>query len=254
LAWHYLYDRMKIRKRNVLRIIWFSLVTIFFIWQWSAYQARSLPENTFLDDQSITVTESSDKITFQPGIARNSSEIIFFQGGLTDPKAYAPLCRKIAENGFTCHLIKMDWRLPQYDYQKITHLFNLNKGHYILGGHSQGGKMASQFVYENPKLMKGLFLLGTSHPRDVDLSGLTIPTIKLYGEHDGLASVAEVMDNKAKLPQKATLTLIAGGNHAQFGYLGKLLTDDAPEINLQEQQRLTLEALIRHFEYIEKKL
>ena len=50
------------------------------------------------------------------------------------------------------------------------------------------------------------------------------------------------------------LTLIAGGNHAQFGYLGKLFSDDAPEINLQEQQRLTLEALIRHFEYIEKEL
>jgi pimeloyl-ACP methyl ester carboxylesterase len=247
-------DIMKIRKRNVFRIIWFSLVTIFFIWQWSTYQSRALPENTFIDNESVTVAESSDKITFNPGIARNKSEIIFFQGGLTDPKAYAPLCRKIAENGFACHLIKMDWRLPQYDYQKITHLFNLKKGNYILGGHSQGAKMASQFIYENPKLMKGLFLLGTSHPRDFDLSGHTVPTIKLYGENDGLASVAEVMGNKAKLPQKSTLTLIAGGNHAQFGYLGKLLTDDAAEISLKEQQRLTLEALIKHFDNIEQEL
>ncbi len=53
---------------------------------------------------------------------------------------------------------------------KNCQMFNLKKGNYIIGGHSQGSKMASQFVYENPNLMKGLFLLGTSHPRDFDLS------------------------------------------------------------------------------------
>jgi len=63
---------------------------------------------------------------------------------LTDPKAYAPLCRQLAENGFTCHLIKMDWRLPQYDYKKTLKLFNLHSGSYVVGGHSQGGKMAAQ--------------------------------------------------------------------------------------------------------------
>ena len=60
--------------------------------------------------------------------------------------------------------------MPQWDYTKIAKMFNLKKGNYIIGGHSQGAKMASQFVYENPNLMKGLFLLGTSHPRDFDLS------------------------------------------------------------------------------------
>ncbi|MEC8894402.1 MAG: hypothetical protein VX901_13860 [Candidatus Poribacteria bacterium] len=56
--------------------------------------------------------------------------------------------------------------------------------------------MASQFVYENPNLMKGLFLLGTSHPRDFDLSERILSTIKLYAEFDGLASVPEVMETK----------------------------------------------------------
>lgn len=242
---------MKIKKRNVFRLIWFSLVIIFLIWQWSTYQARDLPKNTFSESGTVSVSENSDKITFQPKETNNRNEIIFFQGGLADPEAYAPLCRKIAENGFTCHLIKMDWRMPQWDYKKIKKLFSLRQSNYIIGGHSQGAKMAAQFIYENPNLLKGLFLLGTSHPRDFGLSDRTIPIIKLYAEFDGLASVSEVMENKDKLPKSATMTMIKGGNHSQFGYLGELLTDENAKIDLKEQQDLTLEYLITFFHRIE---
>jgi pimeloyl-ACP methyl ester carboxylesterase len=150
-------------KKRIFKTIWFSLVLIFSIWNWTTFQSHHLPEDTFLNSDLVSVFETDDQITFKPATA-NTVEVIFFQGGLTDPKAYAPLCRKFAENGFTCHLIKMDWRLPQYDYQKISTLLDLKKGNYIIGGHSQGGKIAAQFVYENPNLMKGLFLMGTSHP------------------------------------------------------------------------------------------
>ena len=100
--------------------------------------------------------------------------------------------------------------------------------------------MASQFVYENPNLMKGLFLLGTSHPRDFDLSKRILSTIKLYAEFDGLASVPEVMENKNKLPKNTELVKINEGNHSQFGHLGKFLTDETAEISLAEQQRLAI--------------
>ena len=136
--------------------------------------------------------------------------------------------------------LKMNWRMPQWDYTKIAKMFNLKKGNYIIGGHSQGAKMASQFVYENPNLMKGLFLLGTSHPRDFDLSERILSTIKLYAEFDGLASVPEVMENKNKLPKNTELVKTNGGNHSQFGHLGKFLTDETTEISLAEQQRLAI--------------
>ena len=231
-------------KRKVFRTIWFSLVILFLIWNWNTFQAHNLPENTFSNSNFVTVTETDDQIIFTANNSTNNLEVIFFQGGLTDPKAYAPLCRKLAENGFTCHLIKMDWRLPQYDYQKTATLIDLNKGNYVIGGHSQGGKMAAQLVYENPNVFKGLFLMGTSHPRDIDLSVQTIPCIKLYAENDGLASVEEVMENKSKLPKDTKLVLIEGGNHSQFGYLGKLLMDSSPTISLETQQKQTLDALL----------
>jgi Alpha/beta hydrolase family len=229
---------------KIFKIIWFSLIAIFFIWNWTTFQSHNLPKDTFLNSDIVSVIETDDQITFKPDTSKNKFEVIFFQGGLTDPKAYAPLCRKLAENGFACHLIKMNWRLPQYGYHKITQLFDLKQGKYIIGGHSQGGKMAAQFVYENPGLMKGLFLMGTSHPRDIDLSSQNIPCIKLYAENDGLASVVEIMENKKKLPLKAKLVLITGGNHSQFGYLGKLLMDSSANISLGEQQQQTFDHLI----------
>ncbi len=241
-------------KIKVFKTIWFSLVSIFFIWNWTTFQSHNIPEGTFLNSDIISVLETGDQITFKSDTTKNNIEIILFQGGLTDPKAYAPLARKFAENGFTCHLIKMDWRLPQYDYQKISNLFELKKGNYVIGGHSQGGKMAAQFVYENPNLMKGLFLMGTSHPRDIDLSSQTIPCIKLYSENDGLASVEEVMANKNMLPKEAKLIMVKGGNHSQFGYLGKLLMDDSAEISLEEQQQETFDNLIKFMNGIENGL
>lgn len=231
-------------KRKIFRTVWFSLVTIFFIWNWNTFQSHNLPENTFANSALVSVIETDDQISFISKASENKLEVIFFQGGLTDPKAYGPLCRKIAENGFTCHLIKMDWRLPQFDYQKVSNLIDLKKGNFVIGGHSQGGKMAAQFVYENPNVFKGLFLMGTSHPRDIDLSIINIPCIKLYAENDGLASVEEVMENKSKLPKHSNLILINGGNHSQFGYLGQLLMDSSPDISLEEQQKQTYNNLI----------
>ena len=239
-------------KRKIFRIVWFSLVIIFLVYNWTTFQAHNLPPGTFQSGEKVKVMEDEDQIIFQSMQVESSLEVIFFQGGLTDPDAYAPLCRKIAENGFTCHLLKMNWRMPVWDYKKIYRLFEISSGNYIIGGHSQGAKMAAQAVYENAGKFKGLFLMGTSHPRDIDLSLRNIPTIKLYAEHDGLASVEEVMENKNKLPGGAKLTYIRGGNHSQFGYLGHLLFDGSADILLQEQQQQTLEHLLKFFRSIEK--
>jgi pimeloyl-ACP methyl ester carboxylesterase len=244
---------MKLSKRNWFRLIWFTAVTIFFVWQWSAYQSRGVNSAILNSDNHITVVNNKDQISF---INRDSAkkEIIFFPGGLVDPKSYAPMARKISENGYNVHLIKMPWRMATKGYNKIKELFNLTKEDktYVLGGHSQGGKMAAQFVYENPDLMAGLYLLGTSHPRDIDMSNISIPTIKIYAEHDGLASVEEVKENENKLPKNRESALISGGNHAQFGHLGTLFMDGTATITREEQQALTLEYLLNFLNRITK--
>lgn len=239
---------------RIFRTIWITCGLGFLLWNWTTFQSRGLPEGVLQTGDGITVTQDKDQIIFKSAPGTSKLEVIFFQGALTDPKAYAPLCRNLAQQGFTCHLIKMAGRLPIKDYKKIHRLFDLQAKNYVIGGHSQGGKIAAQAVFENPNVFKGLFLLGTSHPRDFSLADHTLPILKLYAEKDGLASVKEVLENKDKLPAQAEWVLIEGGNHSQFGYLGQLLMDERPQISREEQQRQTLEHVERFLKEIEAKL
>lgn len=242
---------MKLSKRKLFKIVWFTFVIGFMSWQWWGFQSHNLPEDTFRSDKNIQVTITDDEFRFKPVENPKSLEVIYFQGGLTDPKAYGPLCRELAKDGYIVHLIRADFRLPVHDYNKITTLFDLQNGNYVIGGHSQGAKMAAQFVYENPGLMRGLFIMGTSHPRDFSLSGRRLPILKIYAEHDGLASVAEVEQNKAMLPSHTDYRLILGGNHSQFGYLGHLFMDDDATISLENQQQQTMKLVIEFLNSLE---
>lgn len=235
---------MASKKHKIFRNIWFTLVTIFMIWQWTTYQAKRLPDQVFESSDTIQVKEDSDKISFISLADKLETEVIFFQGGLVDPDAYAPLCRNVAENGFSCHIVKMKWRMPLWGYERTIELFDLNTEKYVLAGHSQGAKMAAQFVHENPGLLKGLVLIGTTHPRDVNMSRQSIPTLKLYAERDGLASVPEVLNNQHLLPMGSSLILIEGGNHSQFGFMGHLLMDSKAEISAEVQHELMLKHII----------
>jgi predicted esterase len=66
----------------------------------------------------------------------------------------------------------MPWRLPNYGYNnpKDLGIFNDTSKQYILAGHSKGAAMASQFLYENPTLVDKLILMGSTHPKRINLS------------------------------------------------------------------------------------
>jgi len=190
---------------------------------------------------SVTVKVTADYYSFTP-IVPFHNVLIFFPGALVDPKAYVPLCRKIADNGCRVYLVKMPWRLASKGYQKPLelNLFEDTTKQYILAGHSQGAKMAGQFVYENPSLIDRLILLATTHPRDIDLSAIRIPVMKIYGLKDGVADARQVIANKSKLPATTRYVSIEGANHAQFGYYGPQLGDDKADITLEVQQNIIL--------------
>ena len=238
---HLLYMKKKAAWKW-FKILWFSLVTIFMIWNWSTFQSRGVDDDVLLSTPNVEVVINDDLLSFYSQQVEMRPEVLFFPRGLVDPLAYAPLARELAENGYTTHIVKMPWRLAQRGYTKITTLFNLDDPDkvFVLGGHSQGAKIAAQFACENPYRIDGIFLLGTSHPRDIDLSSLDLPTLKLYAEHDGLASMGEVLENKPLLPNNTELVLIEGGNHSQFGNMGSLLMDERASIGRRQQQSQTL--------------
>jgi len=87
--------------------------------------------------------------------------------------------------------------------------------------------------------------LGTTHPRDIDLSEIDIPVLKIYGTNDGVASPRKVQNNRSKLPSSANLVAIEGGNHSQFGYYGSQLGDNSADISREQQQEMILNEILQ---------
>lgn len=237
---------MRLSVRNWVRIIWLGAVALFITWNIIELQAWNVDSSILESDAVITASENGDMIRFSPQKDTALTEVIFYPGALVDPEAYAPLARTIASHGYSVTIIKMPFRMARWGHDKIKELMNLNDTSrtWVLAGHSLGGVMAGQFIYENPGVIDGLILIGTSHPRDIDLSYLSIPVMKIYGTEDGLASVKEVESNKGKLPVLTKYVLVEGANHAQFGCYGSQLGDHQATITRAEQQERTVRSIL----------
>lgn len=232
-------------RKKVLMTIWISSGIVFTFWLFYSYQSCGVSNQSFESSAKITTQNTADYYSFTPKtIFKNV--FIFYPGAMVDPKAYLPLCRKIAENNMQVYIIKMPLRLANYGYNKPKelHLFNDSTKTYILSGHSLGAKMAAQFVFENPELIDKLILIGSSHPKTISLADSKIPILKIYGSKDGVADEKSVLDNKSKLPKNAKFRKIEGANHSQFGHYGFQLGDSQATITREQQQAKTLKIIM----------
>lgn len=238
------------RKWTVLRIfktVWMLGGLVFILWLFYNYQSHEVDGSCLSDDASVSVETTRDFFVFSPR-KKTDTILIFFPGAMVETKAYIPLCRAIAKNGYKVYLMDMPWRLASRGYNKPKELNLLSDTTktYLLAGHSQGGKMAAQFVYENPGMIDKLVLIATTHPRDISLADSQAPILKIYGSRDGVADEQSILKNKGKLPLSAKFVRIEGANHAQFGYYGSQLGDNHAGISREDQHRQTLGHIL-HF-------
>ncbi|MCD9573846.1 alpha/beta hydrolase [Flavobacterium soyae] len=236
------------KKKPILRIIkriWFFIAMSFTIWLVYSYQSQGVSNLYLKDNAKIKVVNNENYFLFEPKI-KTDKVLFFYPGAMVDPKAYVPLCRQISENGLKVYLIKMPWRLASNGYKlpKELGLLDDKNIEYIFAGHSQGGKMAAQFVYENPGLIDKLILIGTTHPRDISIADSRIPILKIYGSDDGVADEKTILKNKSKLPESTKFVKIEGANHAQFGYYGFQFGDNSARISREQQQAETLKNIL----------
>lgn len=242
------------RLRKTIRTLWASAGLSFLLWIILSYQSRGLPATVLQSDASITVTQTSEQISFLPSASKRVTGLLFYPGGMVDPNAYAPLARQLAENGFAVYIVKLPLGsapLPGQeanvmDYTRQVMATNGAIQHWVLGGHSRGGAIASRFVAADPDLFAALILIGTSHPKEAAfaLSSAKLPVLKIYATRDGLASIGEIEETSRFLPKATTWVRIEGGNHSQFGYIGTLLGDQKATISRAEQQTQTVAAIL----------
>jgi pimeloyl-ACP methyl ester carboxylesterase len=216
--------------RRVWITVGLSVTVIFVTWSLVAYRASAAARDATRSDATVAVRHDDGRWSFRPPDQREPTTpaLVFFPGALVDPVAYAPLLRAVAGAGFPAYMIDLPRRGAfggADDPERVRRLDRLlglpsTPKRWVVAGHSRGAVVASQVAGERRAGLTAPILIGTSHPRDVNLNRLTVSVTKIVGTRDGLASPAEVEANRALLPAATRWVWIEGGNHSQFGGYG----------------------------------
>lgn len=249
-------SRRRNRRRFRIGLLGFwGIVVAWLLWN---MQAQGVDDMVLTSDGSVTVSVFADRITFTPTVDTMGAGLLFYPGALVDPNAYAPLARAVAEAGYPVVIVETPYRSAPFErhhaelFDRTQRLIaaDTSERAWIIGGHSKGGKLAALFARDHAPLIDGLLLVGTSHPREDDLSALRLDVTKVFGSNDGLASEAEVRQFASNLPPSTHWERIEGGNHRQFGYYGWQLGDGTALISRDEQQAHLLAAVLRQLERV----
>ncbi|MDO5292966.1 MAG: alpha/beta hydrolase [bacterium] len=236
--------KKRLKLRHYIELIVLVVVIIagagFAKWVGNSYQPNEQAVEACSGNDKVVVTQN-DYIEFMP-TETPTKGFIFYPGGLVEPEAYAPLCMKIAEQGYLVVIAPMTCNLAILSPDKAEDI--QQKYEYIktwaIGGHSLGGVMASKYASTH-KSISGVVLYA-SYPQSDELKDIDIKVLSLYGSLDGVAKLSKVKE--ATLSKDSKLQEITGGNHSYFGSYGLQEGDHEASITSEEQQKQAAESTI----------
>lgn len=211
---------------------------------------------------SVSVVEADSVLQFLPMKANGKTALIFFCGSGIAAEAYAPFLYPIAESGYRVYVVRLPLRfapLESHKQEAIDRAMGLINNHpeisrWVISGHSLGAALACRAVRSNDSSIVGVVLIGTTHPKADDLSGIPLPVTKVYASKDGVAPMDDVLANKKLLPASTTWVEIDGGNHSQFGHYGHQLFDGTATISRSEQQRIARSAVLNVLQRVDERI
>ena len=230
-----------------------TLTIVFVVWCLIAYRSTSQANAAMMSDERVRVSQGAGRWRFAPVVADTTRRaLIFYPGAMVDPRAYAPYLHWLADSGFTSYLVELpkrggfggadDPRVLERTLAAMRE--NPSVREWIIAGHSKGAVVTSTMASRKLDRVVGAVLIGTTHPRDVDLSSSVLHITKVVGSRDGVAPVSGSEKNRHLLPASTRWVTVEGGNHSQFGWYGFQPGDKFSQVSREEQQRQTLAALI----------
>lgn len=161
--------------------------------------------------------------------------VVFYPGAKVQAESYLPLLDRLAQAGVTCVLAEMPCNLAFFgmDAAEEARAQYPQVERWYLMGHSLGGAMASSHMAANPGVYEGIILLGAYVYGEIPAQDALV----LYGSED-------LVLNREKLTGGENEQVIPGGNHAWFGNYGPQAGDGAASITPEQQQSITVQAVL----------
>lgn len=243
------------KKKISIGIIGFIALCFigFFIYVQIYYQAEDIAIEQLQSTDDVEVEENGN-IVFEPKTNRKDVGFIFYPGAKVEASAYAPLAKKIAENGYRVIIADLRFNLAILSPNKAKDIIAQydDMDEWVIGGHSLGGVMAANYVQKDEKI-KGLVLLA-SYPQDkTNLQNEAIEAASIWGSNDEVASHEKITAAKDLLPKDAQFFEIQGGNHAGFGDYGEQKGDGKATITNEQQIRESVQFILNVLERVNSK-
>lgn len=198
------------------------------------------------DHLRYTNTSSPGGCLIEPAVPGDSRiGFVLFPGGKIAPEAYLPVAEAIAETGIAVYIVKTPFNLAFFAPRSGDRVRESRPDihHWLIGGHSLGGLVASSAASMNPDNWEGLILFASYTTKRADLSETSLPVLSIYGSDDYLVPPAAAHTNAGYLPLNTMYVNIPGANHAGFGYYGPQKGDGKATITPEEQQARVVAAI-----------
>jgi dienelactone hydrolase len=239
---------MKIWKKILIGLAAMLIFFVggFIIWGESASKPMEEALSALKSDASVQVDEGN-WLVFSSKSHTPETGFIFYPGGKVDYRAYAPMAHALAAEGYLVIIPKMPLNLAVFGINRAGEVINKYPDitQWYIGGHSLGGSMAANYLYENQSQFAGLILLASYPASSNDLHNYSGKVLSIYGSNDGLATPAKIEASKALLPASTVYYEVNGGIHAYFGWYGPQKGDGEASITREEQQSQILEQLLQ---------
>ena len=244
---------------KILRIfIWIlslaAIISIGFI-AWGITPAKPMAEAQAAIQSDHGVDVKNDKwLVFTPILTQPDTGFIIYPGGHVDYRAYAPMAKDIASNGFLVVIVPMPLNLAVLNPDAGMEVTAAFPGiqHWFIGGHSLGGAMAANYVVNHPGTIEGLVLWAAYSASSDDLSESGVRALSISATLDGLSTPEKIKISRERLPADTTWIVLEGGNHGQFGWYGNQPGDHGATISRQEQQAQILSATLNFLNNLRK--
>ena len=211
------------------------------------------------------------RISFAPYefVGGDSVGLVFYPGAAVEAAAYAPLCRRVAEEAkATVILARPPFRMviTTRGFRQLTARHPGIKT-WAVGGHSHGASSLGAVAVANETEVRGLAMLGAvpmNLGRVIDLSARRdLEVLNVLATEDDITSPKKgavlkyggglVEDMFKMLPRSTRRVVIKGGNHAGFGDYGIQAHDGERTISLADQQSQVAQHLVAFLKRVGKR-